>query len=49
MQISPFHRPISSLAIQTASVSDYTLFLRLDGPSGRVSEKIVQFDTAVVG
>ena len=48
MQKSIFHRASSSQAIQTASVSGYTLCPRIDGPSGRESETINQFDTAVV-
>ena len=48
MQRSTYHRPSSSQATQTASVSCYTLFLSLDGPSDHVNERAVQFDTTVV-
>ena len=38
----------TSLTPDDSSVSGYTIFPRLDDPSGRVSETINQFDTAVV-
>ena len=49
MQKLIFHRPFSSQANQTASVYGYTLCPRLDGPSDRVNETKIQFDTAIVG